>query len=125
MNEDLTKVLDAIEGLRSDVREDQEQIWRKVDKTTDCANKTKLKVAKLKGEHDVLDNEVKHIVKSTDKMDEHVGNEEVHFDKEKAKTTTVGYLAKKKILLILLTALGVLVSAATGMVVAWMQNGGV
>ena len=119
MSDDLQVVLGAIEGLRSDVREDQKQIWRQVDKNKDCTNQTKLKVEKLNGKHEVLKTEIKHIKLSSNKMDEHVDNPEIHFDKDKAATTSLGYLAKKKILIIFLTALGVIVS---GITTAWLNG---
>lgn len=119
MSKDLEVVLGAIEGLRSDVREDQRQVWEEVKDIRKCTTDNKLKTMRLKGEHEVLKNEVKHIKLSTDEMDEHVDNPEIHFDKDKAATTSLGYLAKKKILIIFLTALGVIVS---GITTAWLNG---
>lgn len=114
---ELGVVLEAIENLRSDYREDLKPLWKSVNENSE-------KVNKVVSDHRVLKNEVKHINKTNDLFSKHLGNNEVHFNKKKLQTTTLGYWAKKRTLIILLTSLGIIVSAITGVAVAWIQGWG-
>lgn len=93
----------------------EEKMWDAIEDGKRCATKTKLKVVDQNGRLNSLE-------EHKDDLDKHIGNEEAHFNKKKAEQTNLGYLAKKKMLIIFLTALGILVSTATGLIVAWMNG---
>ena len=86
----------------------EEKMWDAIEEGKRCANKTKVKVAKLEANKDALQ--------------KHLDDKDAHFDKVKAEQTNLGYLAKKKVLLIFVTALSVIVTAATGLLVAWLNG---
>ena len=50
MSKDLTVVLGEIQGLRSDVREDQSKIWEAIDKERECTTNLKLENERRKAE---------------------------------------------------------------------------
>ena len=123
---DLETILGELQGLRSDVREDQGKIWDKIEKLDDadkeaakCRASTKLKIEKQNGRIHNIQDKLREAREEKKAVKDHINNPEIHFNKEKAQETNLGYLAKKKILAIVLTALAVLAAGIT----TWILNG--
>lgn len=123
---ELETVLTELRGLRSDVREDQGKIWDKIEKLDDadkeaakCRASTKLKIEKQNGRIHNLEAKNREAREEKKAVKDHINDPVIHFDKAKAQETGLGYLAKKKILAIVLTALAVLAAGIT----TWLLNG--
>ncbi len=113
-------VYEAINGLRGEVREDQKEVWTEVkelrqrdDAVAKCAHANKLELERHNGRLHTQETETRNIKISADKIDEHIDKKEIHFDKELADTTKLGYLAKKKFLYAVLTLMTVVVTLIT------------
>ena len=77
MSSELTTVLNEIQGLRSDVREDNSKLWEAIDKERECTTNLKLENERRKGEV----REVKLKQKMTEEaFVRHVQNPEKHFN---------------------------------------------
>lgn len=76
MSTDLDRVLTAIEGLRSDMREDNQQIWSAIEENRKCNTNLKLENERRKGELEKL--KLKQKITS-DAFVRHVENPEKHF----------------------------------------------
>lgn len=57
------------------------------------------------------------------KIEEHIENPEIHFDKKKFKEGKLSYLAKKKLLTLLLTALATIISGFTAFIMIKLNGG--
>lgn len=126
-----TDVYKAINGLRGEVREDQAYQWEEMktlrqrdDEVAKCVQANKLKLEEHNGRLNTQNTEIKNIKISADKIDVHVDDQAIHFDKEKLDTTTLGYWAKKKALIILLTALSIIMATITGYITTILNSGG-
>lgn len=104
------------------IQEREEKLWEAVEEQRKCSTKVKINVERQNGRLHVLEEDKRKKEEIIKKLDKHIDDDVVHFNKEKADETKLGYLAKKKVLLIFVTALGILVSAATGLAVAWMNG---
>jgi hypothetical protein len=120
-------VYEAINGLRGEVKEDQKVVWDELkdlrardDEVAKCVQMNKLELEKHNGRLHTHAAHIKNVKLTADKIDKHVENKEVHFDKELAKTTKLGYIAKKKFLAAVLTLMTLIVTLVT----TWMMNKG-
>lgn len=77
MNKDLTTVLTAIDGLRSDVREDQSKIWEAIDNERKCTTNLKIENERRKAESEKV--ELKQNM-TEGAFIRHVQNQEKHFN---------------------------------------------
>ena len=73
----LDTVLTEIRGLRTDVREDQKEMWKAIDKGREERTALKLKDAEIKGEIEKLKLEKKM---GDEAFIRHVQNEDKHFN---------------------------------------------
>lgn len=67
--------------------------------------------------------ELSSALSSKEKMDAHIDNPDIHFDKEKFKQGKLGYIAKKKALAIILSALATIMSAITAYIIIRLNGG--
>ena len=111
-----------LEARDKAIQQREEKMWEAIEEERKCVSKTKLKVERNNGRLNNIEEDKRRAEERNKKVDEHLGNDIIHFNKEKAEQTNLGYLAKKKVLLIFVTALSILVTTATGIAVAWMNG---
>lgn len=104
------------------IHESVQNIEKDVKATNKQVVKNQLEIERNNGRLYTQATEIKNIKNTKNKMKDHMENPDIHFDKEKLETTTLGYWAKKKMLVILVTTLGIIVPAITGVVVAWLNG---
>jgi septal ring factor EnvC (AmiA/AmiB activator) len=117
-------LLPRLNALDKKLEKRDEVIWSAINKNRKDTSETEKKLVSLDGDVRVIDNDIKHMKNNCKVLSKHLDDPVIHFDKEKARETNLGYWARKKVLIILITALSILVSSSVGIAVAWMNRFG-
>lgn len=114
VKEDIKVVTDDIRTYRNEARQDNREIWTEINYIKNCQSKSDLTAEKRNGRLRVLEQTSKRSEKRNEKVDAHLGNEVIHFNKSKAAETVGSYIARKKLYYALMGLITVLLTLLTG-----------
>ena len=119
------EILDAIKEVRADIktyrteaRQDNKDIWLEINYIKKCQSESELTAEKRNGRLHVLEQSSKRAEKTNGKIEKHLNNDVIHFNREKAMETSGTYLARKKLYFALLGLLTVILTLLT----AYLQS---
>jgi hypothetical protein len=120
-----TEILDAIKEVKDDIktyrneaRQDNKEIWSEINYLKKCKAESDLTAEKRNGRLHVLEQNSKRTEKRNEKIEEHLGNDIIHFNKAKATETAGSYIARKKLYYALMGLITVFLTLLT----AWLQS---
>lgn len=115
------EILDAIKEVKEDIRtyrnearQDNKDIWTEINWIKKCQAESDLTAEKRNGRLHVLEQNSKRSERRNEKVDAHLGNEVIHFNKSKAAETAGSYIARKKLYYALMGLITVLLTLLTG-----------
>ena len=105
---------DDIRSFRKEAREDNKEIWSEINIMRRCQTDLKLAAEKHNGRIHILEEDKRQSIGKNKKIEKHLENEEIHFNKEKALQTNTGYLAKKRLFYAAMGFITILLTLLTG-----------
>lgn len=101
----------------------EEKMWSAIEDGKKCATKTKLKLERQNGKLHIHNAEIEQLKVCATDIENHLVNDMIHFNKDKAKETSLAYITKKKMLAILITTLSAIATAITAYITIKLNTG--
>ena len=120
-----TEILEAIKEVKEDIRtyrnearQDNKDIWNEINYLKKCKEEAALVAEKRNGRLHVLEQNSKRTEKTNGKIEKHLNDDVIHFNKEKATETAGSYIARKRLYYALMGLITVFLTLLT----AWLQS---